>query len=148
MKKQSYSNHRRFVPVYHFVLSTMVAGLIILSVVNLLNILEEDVIQKGNIFSALLLVLVSIILGIMYFYMRSFALRAQDRAIRAEENFRHYLLTGKAMDNRLRMSQIIALRFAPDDEFIVLCKEAAEKQLTQNEIKKAITRWRGDYHRA
>jgi hypothetical protein len=47
----------------------------------------------------------------------SFALRAQDRAIRAEENLRHFILTGKPFDSRLRMSQIIALRFAPDDEF-------------------------------
>ncbi len=148
MKKQSYSNHRRYVPVYHFVLSFLIICLLAASVVNVFNLLDEDVVQKGNLFSANLLVLASLIIGILYIYVRAFALRVQDRVIRSEENFRHFLLTGKPLDGRIRMSQVIALRFAPDDEFILLCKEAVEKQLTPDEIKKAITRWKGDYHRA
>ena len=148
MKKQSYSNHRRYIPLYHHILLTLIVSLLIASVVNIMNLLEADVIEKDNLFISVLFALVSLIFGIIYYYMRAFALRVQDRAIRSEENFRHFLLTGKPMDSRLRMSQIIALRFAPDDEFIILCKEAVEKQLTKDEIKKAVTRWKGDYHRA
>ncbi|MBP6650758.1 MAG: hypothetical protein KA281_14435 [Bacteroidia bacterium] len=148
MKKQSYSNHRRYIPLYHYILLTLIVSLLIASVVNIMNLLEADLIEKANLFTSVLFALVSLIFGIMYYYMRAFALRVQDRAIRSEENFRHFLLTGKPMDSRLRMSQIIALRFAPDDEFIILCKEAVEKQLTKDEIKKAVTRWKGDYHRA
>ena len=148
MKKQSYSNHRRYIPLYHYILLTLIVSLLIASVVNIMNLLEADVIEKDNLFISVLFALVSLIFGIIYYYMRAFALRVQDRAIRSEENFRHFLLTGQPMDSRLSMSQIIDHRFAPDDEFIILCKEAVEKQLTKDEIKKAVTRWKGDYHRA
>jgi hypothetical protein len=91
--------------------------------------------------------MIHIVLSFMYYYVRQFAIGVQNRAIRAEENFRHFILTGKPLDSRLHMGQVIALRFAPDDEFIPLCKEAAERQLTPDEIKKQISRWKGDYHR-
>jgi hypothetical protein len=82
-----------------------------------------------------------------YWYTRWFALRAQDRAIRAEENFRHFILTGKPLDSRLRMGQIIALRFASDEEMPALAKRAVEEKLSQKEIKKAIKTWKPDYNR-
>jgi hypothetical protein len=82
-----------------------------------------------------------------YYFIRVFAVRLQDRIIRAEENFRHFQLTGQPLDQKLHMKQIIALRFAPDSEFVELCKEAVEKRMTNNEIKKAISRWKGDYNR-
>jgi hypothetical protein len=91
--------------------------------------------------------LISVVLIIIYWYARAFALRAQDRAIRAEENFRHFILTGKQFDNRLRMSQIIALRFAPDDEFPELAKKAVEENLRSKEIKSAIQKWKADHNR-
>ena len=50
--------------------------------------------------------------------MRAFPLAVQDRAIRAEENLRYFSLTGKLLDKGLTMSQIIALRFADDNEFV------------------------------
>ena len=56
-----------------------------------------------------------------------FAVGAQDRAIRAEENLRHFALTGKLLDKRLRKSQVIALRFADDDEFVLLQKKRQMK---------------------
>jgi hypothetical protein len=91
--------------------------------------------------------LISVVLIIIYWYARAFALRAQDRAIRAEENFRHFILTGKPFDNRLRLSQIIALRFAPDDEFPSLAKKAVEEKLRSKEIKVAIQKWKADHNR-
>ena len=48
-----------------------------------------------------------ICLLILFFLCRIFPLKAQDRAIRAEENLRHYALTGKLLDSRLTISQII-----------------------------------------
>jgi len=88
----------------------------------------------------------SVILLMGFFFFRNFAIRAQARAIRAEENFRHYLLCGKPLDSRLHLNQIVSLRFAPDDEFPRLANEAVEKRLSSEEIKKAIKRWKGDYH--
>jgi hypothetical protein len=77
-----------------------------------------------------------------------FALKAQDRAIRAEENFRHYLLTGKPLDSKLTIRQIIGLRFASDEEFPSLAQKAAEEGMSEDDIKKAVKNWRGDYYRA
>jgi len=143
MKKQSYSNHRRYIPLFHFFMSGLIVCSTILSVVNLIEALDK----KENLFSEIILIAINIYLLIGFFVFRGFSLRAQDRAIRAEENFRHFILTGKPLDVRLHMNQVVALRFAPDDEFIVLAKEAADKQLTSDEIKKSIKRWKGDYHR-
>ncbi|MEO6915160.1 MAG: DUF6526 family protein, partial [Chitinophagaceae bacterium] len=72
---------------------------------------------------------------------------AQDRAIRAEENLRHYVLAGKLLDGRLHIKQVIALRFAADDQLPQLAQQAAEQGLTPAEIKKLVKNWRADYHR-
>ena len=79
--------------------------------------------------------------------MRSFALRAQDRAIRAEENFRHYLLTGKPLSNKLSMRQIIGLRFSSDEEFPALVEKSITENLSEKEIKKHISNWKADTYR-
>lgn len=84
----------------------------------------------------------------IFWYARVFALRAQDRAIRAEENFRYYLLTGKAFPRELAMGQIIALRFAPDEELAELVTRAINEKMKSKEIKAAIKNWRADHHRA
>jgi len=80
-------------------------------------------------------------------YLRIFPLKAQDRAIRAEENLRHYVLTGKLLPPNLKISQIVALRFAPDDEFLHLIEQTLDKNLTQKEIKKEIKNWKSDEYR-
>jgi len=82
------------------------------------------------------------------FYARVFALKAQDRAIRAEEKFRHFVLTGKRLDTKLTTRQIIGLRFASDEEFPELAKRAVIENLSENAIKKVITNWREDTYRA
>ena len=142
MTEQSFKNHGRYVFMFHIVTYAAIVAVIIGSIVNLVNSSTE------NRYTASLLVVVSLILGSLAWYGRQFALKAQDRAIRAEENFRHFILTGKPLDYRLRMGQIIALRFAPDEEFAELCKQAADKKLNGVEIKKAIQHWRADHHRA
>ncbi len=79
---------------------------------------------------------------------RSFRLKAQDKAIRAEENLRHFILTGRPLDSRLVLGQVVALRFASDEEFPGLAQRAADEQLSNNAIKKEIKNWRPDLHRA
>ena len=78
---------------------------------------------------------------------RIFALKVQNRAIRAEENLRHYVLTGKLLDPRLNIRQAIALRFAGDGEFVDLARRAAEQSLSPDDIKRAVKDWRADLHR-
>ncbi len=83
-----------------------------------------------------------------FFFFREFPLRAQDRAIRVEENLRHFVLTGKLLDKGLSMSQIIALRFADDEEFVMLSSQALKDKMSNDDIKKAIKKWKADHHRA
>ena len=105
-------------------------------------------ISKGEaVYSASLICLLCFILIIILWYSRLFALKAQDRAIRAEENFRHFILTGKPLDSQLRLSQIIALRFASDAEMPGLAKKAIAENLTSKQIKQSIQNWRADNHR-
>ena len=100
-----------------------------------------------RLYSASLIVTLSIgALGALMFG-RIFALKAQDRAIRAEENLRHYAMTGKLLDARLTTKQIIGLRFASDAEYLDLCKKAADQNMTMDDIKKAVKNWRADHSR-
>lgn len=95
----------------------------------------------------------AVVLGLCYsvllltWYARSFALMAQDRAIRAEENLRHLSLTGKMLPVGLSMRQIIALRFAEDTEFVLLAEKAAKENMKATEIKKSIINWKEDNYR-
>jgi len=141
MAEQNRKNHSRYIILWHFITSGIMLAVLVGSIINLVNSAPE------NTYSASLLVVISLLLFILWFYARSFALRAQDRAIRAEENFRHFILTGKPHDSRLRLGQIIALRFASDAEMPALAKRTVEENLTQKQIKQAIQRWRADRHR-
>jgi Na+/melibiose symporter-like transporter len=141
MSEQNFKNHGRFIPLYHYITGTLVIAIFGGSIVNLIHA------DAHTHYSAALLVCVAFVLVVLFWYARAFALRAQDRAIRAEENFRHYILTGKPLDSRLRMSQIIALRFASDEEFPSLAKKAADEKMSMKEIKMAVKNWRADYNR-
>ncbi len=142
MQTQNLKNHGRLVAGYHYVTFLLLLLVLIGSIVNLVHSAPE------NVYSASLLLVLTIATILVTFYARVFALKAQDRAIRAEENFRHFIATGKQLDNRLRISQIIALRFAGDDEFVALTKKAANENMTAKDIKAAIQNWKGDYNRA
>ncbi len=82
------------------------------------------------------------------FFGRVFALKAQDRAIRAEENLRHFVITGKLLDPRLSVGQIVALRFASNGEFVALGQRAAQDGMKPADIKRAVKNWRADEYRA
>jgi hypothetical protein len=144
MPAQSYKNHSRYVPMYHFVLLPLIGLALVLSIWNAYNAFH---VNHGRLQAIIFFILSDAILA-MCFFIRGFALKAQDRAIRAEEHFRHFVLTGKPLDSKLRMSQIIALRFAQDDEFPSLAQKAAEQNLKPSEIKKSIQNWKADHHRA
>ncbi len=143
MKEQNYSNHTRYVPTYHFFLYTVALIAMIASCISL----YESIGGTGDIFIPGILVLICICVFGLLWYARSFALRAHDKAIRAEENLRHYVLTGKLLDRSLRMGQITALRFASDEELPELARKAAAEKLSGKEIKQQIKNWKPDYNR-
>lgn len=129
------------VPLYHYVTFLIVVSVLIGSFINLAHC------SKDNLYSASLISAIGLVLALFFWFIRSFPLRAQDRAIRAEEGLRYYILTGKRLDARLRMSQIIALRFTSDEEFAELAHRAVSEDLSSKAIKEAIKIWRPDHDR-
>ena len=143
MQNQNYSNHRRYVPQYHGLLLFLLTITFMGSLVNIYLSCGDH----QNLYSASLISVLTFCGLIQFWYSRTFAVKVQDRAIRAEENLRHFAMTGKLLDPNLKMGQIIALRFASDEEFLALAKRAVEEKLSRNDIKKAIKNWRADDYR-
>lgn len=141
MKEQNLKNHSRFVILYHVVGAILLLALLIGSIINLENSAKE------NVYSASLILVTNLLVGLSLYFARSFALKANDRAIRAEENLRHYILKGTALPSGLVLSQIVALRFASDNEFPALALKAKEESLSGTDIKKLIINWKADYER-
>lgn len=142
MKEQSFKNHAQYVVGYHVITSLLLLGSIIFSIIYSVKYGTEQLVLALSV-----LFTVASLAGV-FWYARSFALRAQDRAIRSEENLRYFSMTGKLLPSELRMSQIIALRFASNEEFVKLVEKAASQKLSSKEIKASIQTWRPDYNRA
>lgn len=143
MEAQNYRNHRQFVPAFHYILLPLLLLTLIGSAVNL----YQSIGDHQRLYSASLILVMMVSLLTLFFLCRIFALKAQDRAIRAEENLRHYVLTGKLLDPRLTIRQVIGLRFASDGEFPALAQRAAAENLSADDIKKAVKNWRADTYR-
>lgn len=141
MKTQNYSNHRQLVPSYHFFTFLILIALMVLTGIYFFSD-DHDKVLLPYILVLLILSILSVGL-----HARMFALKAQDRAIRAEENLRYFILTGKRLNTHLSIHQIIALRFASDEELVVLAERANNENLSPKEIKMAIKTWRADFHR-
>ncbi len=140
MKEQNLKSHSQI--VYGFYLTTGVPILILIGI-SVCNLLGED----GDKNFGWTTLLIGWILLTFLFRTRSFALKAQDRAIRAEENLRYFQITGKPIDKRITLSQIIALRFSSDEELPALTQKAIEENLSNTQIKQQIKKWRTDWHR-
>ncbi len=138
MREQSYNNHTRIDPLFHYVAMP-------LALISLLGSVVHLVIRFS--WSAGWMVISSFVLLLALAKIRGYSKKVQDRVIRMEENFRHHILTGASLDAKLTIGQVIALRFADDDEFPALCKRAAQEKLDAEQIKKAIQVWRADWFR-
>ena len=143
MEAQNYANHRRNLPAFHFILLPIILLTLIGSFVNLYQSWGDHQRQ----YSASLIVVIMVCLALVSLLARLFSLKAQDRAIRAEENLRHYVMTGKLLDPKLTIRQIIGLRFASDEEYVDLAGRAVEENLSETAIKKAVKNWRADTYR-
>jgi Family of unknown function (DUF6526) len=138
---QSFANHTRFDPLFHFFLLPLGLAAIVSSVIR--------IIHHPGIVSTLLVVL-AVGFVMIAFKARGYALRVQDRVIRLEERLRLAMLmpeTERARIGELTESQLIALRFASDAELPGLAMRALNEGLTSKQIKSSIQSWRGDYFR-
>ncbi|MGD0775118.1 MAG: DUF6526 family protein [Candidatus Solibacter sp.] len=143
MSTQNYENHAKYVTGYHIVLFLILVLTLIGSAVNLYHSIGDH----SRLYSAALILVLTFCTLLLSYYARAFPLKAQDRAIRAEENLRHFVMTGKLLDARLSALQIVALRFASDGEFVALAARAANENLAPKDIKQAVKTWRADDYR-
>ena len=143
MENQNYSNHVRYYTAHHFVFYPIL--LLLLGISTYFIFSKED--QAIWIFVTALLLM----LGWLSFMVRQhYGLGNQNRIIRLEMRFRYYVLTGErleSLENQLSFGQVAALRFASDAEFPQLVQQAVSKNLSPDDIKKAIVSWIPDHMR-
>lgn len=139
---QNYSNHTRWYPLFHFVVVPLL-------VLNFLSHLIRFLMAPSWALGFWTLLGVTLIL--LALASRLQALKAQDRTIRLEERLRYRELLSPDLASRadeLSTNQIIALRFAGDDELAGLVERTLNGEFSgTKDIKLAIKNWRPDYHR-
>ncbi len=146
--QQTYANHRKFVPAYHFVTFTILLVNLIWAIWKLGRGLFSDAYAIN--FELVLGVLMAFAFVAMFLYLRLFPLAVQDRVIRMEMRQRLGQLLPEDLQGRIRelgRGQLVGLRFAGDSEVEALVRETLEKNLTGEEIKKKIKVWRPDHLR-
>lgn len=139
---QTFENHPKIVPAYHYLLSLILVVNLLWSIWGLIRVPGID--------SAVSLLL-AVGLVIVMWYLRIWPLTVQDRVIRLEETLRMRELLPADLRSRigeLRRGHFVALRFAPDDELPGLVQKILGGELTTGkEIKRAIKTWKPDHFR-
>jgi hypothetical protein len=138
---QTLANHTRLDPPFHFFIVPVYGISWILSIVL--------AVRRPTPLSIWEAIFVTALLGAL-FRTRLYALKVQDRIIRLEERLRLAALlpdSTRAQALKLSEKQLVALRFASDDELPALAQRAWTENLPPAEIKKLIRNWRPDYWR-
>jgi hypothetical protein len=139
---QTYATHKRYIPAFHFfVLPVLMVNVIVAA----MELIRDP--RFATVWATI--VAIALFLGILY--LRFMPVRAQDRIIRLEERARLERLVPTDLRGRvgeLTAAQLVAIRFAPDDEVPELTRRALNGELkTQKDIKVAIRNWRADHLR-
>jgi hypothetical protein len=141
-RPQSFENHAKIVPGYHRWATALLA---------LPTLYFGYRALFGFSWDALALFLFAAGVVLLGFYVRYFPLRVQDRVIRLEEQLRTERLLPadlKARAGELTVGQLVALRFASDEELAELVRRVLDERITdQKEIKRAVRSWRPDHQR-
>jgi hypothetical protein len=143
---QTLKTHVRLDPPFHFFLLPVAAGNIVLEIYHLIRAIIAGVFH----FSLAWNVVLALAFAVVIFKFRLYALKAQDRVIRLEERLRLTTVCAEPMRSRigeLTEGQLIALRFASDEEVGALAGKALSDSMRSADIKKAIKNWRPDYFR-
>jgi len=139
---QNFANHTRWHPPFHFfVLPVML--------INFIWSIVQFVMAPG--WNLGWWIVVSLALLVLTPFVRMNPLKAQDRIIRLEETIRYQQVLSPAVIQQagaLTVGQIVALRFAADDELEELVSAVAAGKLAKpKDIKQAIKNWRADTFR-
>ena len=139
---QTYANHVRLHPPFHFFLMPASLLLLILSIVN--------VVRHFGLLESWILLLIGVMAPVAVLLIRINPLRVQDRVIRLEEQLRLQSLLNEPLKSRigeLNESQLVALRFASNAEVAGLVEKALNAKMKSADIKKAVVSWRADVFR-
>jgi len=135
---QTFANHARLDPWFHFFLLPVFGLSVIAALIHLIR-------HPGLHAAAFLVVSVAALVAV--FKIRLYALKVQDRVIRLEERQRLALLLPEPLRSRIpefAEQQLIALRFASDAELPGLAERTLAQNLAPADIKKLIQPWRPD----
>ena len=138
---QTLANHVRFDPMYHYSTLPLAVFLLVWSIAHLVRHPTHE---------AIAWVVAAVVIFLLVGLVRSYALKVQDRVIRLEERLRLSALLPepwRARISELSEQQLIALRFAADEEIPSLVEKTIRENLDPKAIKKAINNWRPDYWR-
>ena len=144
---QTYANHRRFDPIFHFFVGPMLLLNFAFAIYATIHRWHD---ARPYHHTHLWWIALSVVLFFMAAKTRDYSIKNQDRIIRLEEQLRLAdLLDEDHLDliDKLTMKQFIALRFASDAELPTLAARAVAENLDPQQIKQAITTWRPDYDR-
>lgn len=140
---QTYANHARYVPMYHFVLAFILLA-------NLGWWIRKAIRYPSYDYD--MLVVLALGLLMLYWYARAFPKTVQDRVIRLEEQLRMERLLPADLKGRIgefTPDQLIGLRFASDGELPELARKVLAEGITKHgDIKRLVKNWRPDYLRA
>ena len=142
-KKQSYTNHLQFYPAHHFVFYPL-ATLLLIAGISFIFLREEKLLWS------FISVVIALMIWVSFMLRQHYSLILQNRIIRLEMRYRYFVLTNERfelIENKLRDSQIFALRFASDAELPALVKKTLEENLSSRRIKRSILNWIPDTNR-
>ncbi len=139
---QTFANHMRWQPPFHFFVAPVMLINLIWSVV---------LFVKAPGLNSGWWIVVSLALIVLALLVRVNSLRVQDRLIRLEERLRYQQILSTTLCQQtgaLTPGQIVALRFAGDDELEELVGAVLAGRMTKTrDIKRAIKGWRADTFR-
>ncbi len=140
-RPQTYANHTRLDPWFHFILIPLLLALLVIAGRAAWNDGSPLSWWRAGLVVALL---------ILSFRCRIYSLKVQTRIIRLEERLRMERLLPDELKGRLHdltVGQVVALRFAEDEELPEATGKALSAGLSNKDIKKGIRQWRPDYFR-
>ncbi|HUR91849.1 MAG TPA: DUF6526 family protein [Gemmatimonadaceae bacterium] len=138
-RPQSYANHKRVYPLFHLFLSPVLIANFAFRLI--------DAIREPSFDSAWAALVAAALYGIA-FSARHMALILQNRLISLEQRLRLAQILPDDLRGRvgeLKLGQLIALRFASDEELPALTRRCLAGEFAKNDdIKRAVTNWRRD----
>lgn len=142
-KIQNFEHHAKTVPVFHFVVLPIFLLNVFWSIYRLATVHSMESVVS---------LLLAVAFLLLAFCARTFALRVQDRVIRLEMRLRLLQVLPADMKANVpdfTVEQLVALRFAGDDELPELARKVRDEKLTDRKaIKKLVRNWQADYDRA